>query len=239
MRSGTFARAGGFWSLLGAFLHVISVGYLAAEFSYPGVLDDPARDVFPALLSGGAMLRAMWLIYAVSPFVYVPMAVAAYTALKPYGRATTRIALMFSVFASLGTSLGALRWPSIHWELAQVWQISGPSQQETLAAVFRGVNSYFGLHVGVFIGEYALAIFALLIAAIVLRGGPFPRWFGWIGLVISLLLMVFAWRWSFPPGAIEVLTFISNILLMFWLVMFGAVFIIYAKRYDEGRFRML
>ena len=60
------------------------------------------------------------------------------------------------VAASLGTlsmCLGLMRWPSIHWVLAEAWETGDPAAREAIAATFLGMNLYLGNYIGEFLGE--------------------------------------------------------------------------------------
>lgn len=61
-----------------AFVSVFS--YLAANFNYPGILDDSAAQVLPSLRAGGSVMRAAWAVYAFLPLLLVPGAVGAFFA---------------------------------------------------------------------------------------------------------------------------------------------------------------
>ncbi|MFN7985465.1 MAG: hypothetical protein U0Q11_26795 [Vicinamibacterales bacterium] len=50
--------------------------YLASAFDYPAVLERPASEVLPRLLSLGATGRLVWLLYGVIPLLLIPTALA-------------------------------------------------------------------------------------------------------------------------------------------------------------------
>ena len=67
--------------LAGATYVAASVGFLivfswlASHFGYPDVLDLPAADVLPRLLSLGGAGRAVWAVYAVLPLMLISFCV--------------------------------------------------------------------------------------------------------------------------------------------------------------------
>ena len=173
IRFGGLALVGGALAFLGVF------GYLAVAFNYPDVLDGPAREVLPALLATGSTGRVVWTIYAFLPLIWIPAGVAAFEA---YGtaerRGTMRIAMFCALLASIAMMLGLMRWPSIHWHLAQTYVQGGPSEQAVIAATFDGLNTYLGNFIGEFLGEMAFSLFLLLTSLCWLRVLPRRRWMG-------------------------------------------------------------
>ncbi len=152
--------AGGLCFVVGALAFVSVFSYLAANFDYPGILDGSASEVLPRLRSGGSTMRAIWTLYAFLPLLLVPGAVGAYFAC-PSSRGRMTLALVAASIGSLAMCLGLMRWPSIHWALADAYAQSGAEAKSSLAAVFLGLNVYLGNYSGEFLGEICLAIFFL------------------------------------------------------------------------------
>ena len=49
--------------------------------------------------------------------------------------------------------LGLMRWPSIHWALAEAYAHSGVKAKSSLAAVVVGLNLYLGNFIGEFLAD--------------------------------------------------------------------------------------
>jgi Domain of unknown function (DUF4386) len=214
--------AGGASFIIGALAFVVVFSYLAANFSYPDVLDGSAAEVLPRLREGGSLMRSVWAIYAFLPLFLVPGAVGAYFAC-PSSRARMTLALVFAAIGALAMCLGLMRWPSIHWTLAEAYSQGGTETRSTLDAVFNGMNLYLGNYIGEFLGETALAAFFLLSSASLLDEATFPKWLGWSGVAFSLLFFTGAFR--NVSSAVQVIADINNVLLPLWMIVLGAALI--------------
>ena len=71
-------------------------------------------------------------------------------------------ALQCAVIAAISMMLGLMRWPSVHWHLAQLQATATPEQQQIIAAIFDGLNTYLGNYIGEFLGELSFSTFFLL-----------------------------------------------------------------------------
>ena len=138
------------------------------------------------------------------------------------------------VAASLGAfamCLGLVRWPNIHWALAEAYAQSGAETRNSLSAVFLGLNLYLGNYVGEFLGEVCLASFFLLAGLSLVKESRFPNWLGWCGVVFAVLFVIGAFRivWS----VVQPVADINNGLLPLWMVVLGVSLVWYSR---ETRF---
>lgn len=218
------AQIGG-WSLIVAALLFMAVfGYLAVTFNYPAVLDGPAGEVLPRLLTLGAQGRAVWALYGMLPLLLIPAALGAQAALGPRAPWTMRAAVVFAGIAAGTMMLGLLRWPSVHWALARAYVVAaGDPERRAIAAVFDGLNLYLGNYLGEFVGELALNLFFLLAALGQVRSPHYPRWSGPAGMVAGLAGLVAMWRNVTP--AVDWLMQIENYLLPAWMIILGVLLI--------------
>jgi hypothetical protein len=210
--------AGGLSFIVGAIAFVAVFSYLAANFDYPAVLDGSAAEVLPRLRGGGATMRAVWALYAFLPLLLVPGAVGAFFAC-PASRGRMTLALVAMSLGALAMCLGLMRWPSIHWVLADAYAQSGAEAKSSLSAVFLGLNLYLGNYIGEFLGEACLAAFFLLAGLSILDEAALPRWLGWGSAVFAVLFMVGAFRNVLP--AVQPVADINNLLLPLWMVVLG------------------
>lgn len=237
MRSPTIVRAGGVALIGGAVAFLAVFSYLAARFDYPDVLDGAAVEVLPNLLATGATGRAVWALYAVLPLIWIPAGVAAFHALRRVREGSMRTAMLFAVVAAISMMLGLLRWPSIHWALAQAYEGAGAPERTVIAAVFAGLNSYLGNYIGEFLGELSFSLFFLLSAlAMLVRESGFPRWMAYLGLVTAVAGLVGMFR--NVSGAVDPVAALNNYLLPLWMIVFG-VGLLRVERFAqrEGRER--
>ena len=120
MRSLTVGRVGGLALVLGAVAFIAVFSYLAAHFDYPSILDGPATVVLPRLLATGSSGRAAWAFYAFLPLCWLPAGVGAYFALRRPASGAMLLALQCTLLAAVSMMIGLMRWPSLHWHLAEL-----------------------------------------------------------------------------------------------------------------------
>jgi pimeloyl-ACP methyl ester carboxylesterase len=69
------------------------------------------------------------------------------------------LALQCAFLSTISMMLGLLRWPSVHWRLAEVYVTADPAQGRVLGAVFDGLNTHRGNYLGEFVGELSFNAF--------------------------------------------------------------------------------
>jgi hypothetical protein len=221
-------RAGGIALILGAVAFMGVFGYLAAEFDYPAVLDGPASSVLPALLATGVTGRAVWALYGFLPLIWLPAGVGAYCALRRSHPGAMLLALQCAVLSAISMMLGLLRWPTIHWRLAELYVAADASQQQILGATFDGLNLYLGNYLGEFLGELSFNAFFVLSAWALLRSGGAPRWAAIAGVVTGFMGWIGMFRNLTP--AVAVAGEINNYLLPIWMIALGIILLRYRER---------
>ena len=224
MRPAAAATVGG-WSLVGAAVLFVAVFlFLAARFDYPAVLDGQAASVLPALLALGTAGRGVWALYGLIPLLLIPAALGAYRALGSRSPTLMRAAVLLATVAAGAMMLGLLRWPSVHWELAQAFVAApGDEARYAIAAAFDGLNTLLGQYVGEFVGELTLNGFFGLTAVALLRHEGYPRWVGVIGTVVAVAGLIAMWRNVTP--AVAPVAEIENYLLPGWMLLLGWVLV--------------
>jgi len=219
----TSVRAGGLALILGAIAFMGVFSYLAARFDYPAILDGPASVVLPKLLATGASGRAAWALYAFLPLIWLPAGVGAYRALRRSHPGGMLLALQFAVLAAISMMLGLMRWPTIHWRLAQLHATASTEQLSVIAALFDGLNSFLGNYLGEFLGELSFNMFFLLASWALLRSRVAPAWIGYAGLVVALAGFIGMLRNMTP--AVAPVAAVNNYLLPLWMILFGIVLV--------------
>lgn len=209
-------RAAAISLIAGAIAFMAVFAYLAAKFNYPDVLDGPAATVLPALLETGVAGRAAWAFYALLPLIFIPAGVGAFHALRQSSEGSMRLGMHFASLAAVSMMLGLMRWPSIHWELAQVYVVAAPDQRAVLDGLFLGLNRYLGNYIGEFLGELSFSIFFLLSGLALLRE---RRWVGYLGVVTAVAGMVGMFR--NVTNAVGFVAEVNNYLLPLWMIVFG------------------
>jgi uncharacterized membrane protein YbaN (DUF454 family) len=195
---------------------------LARSFGYPEVLDLPAAEVLPRLLALGPGGRAVWVLYGLIPLLLVPTAIGVFAAGRQAAPLLSRAALVAAVLSAVTMMAGLLRWPSLHWQLAQAYADASPGAREAIAATFAAANSYLGSFVGEFLGELFLNAFFLCAAIVLTRSAAVPRrWLLAAGCFASALgglaMLRNVTSWVEPIAAL------NNAVLPAWMLVLGVV----------------
>jgi hypothetical protein len=229
MRERTTVRVGGAALIVGAAAFLGVFTFLAARFDYPTVLDGSAAEVLPKLLATGTTGRAVWAVYGFLPLIWIPASVGAFHALRTVREGSTRTGMLLAVVAAVSMMLGLLRWPSIHWTLAEAYAQADAPERSAIAAVFTGLNSYLGNYIGEFLGELSVNLFFLLSAmAMLVREAGFPRWMGYLGVVAAVAGLISMFR--NVTGVVDPVAEVNNYLLPLWMIVFGVGLL----RYDRA-----
>lgn len=220
MRESTTIRAGGIALIAGAAAFLGVFAFLAARFDYPAILDGHAVEVLPRLRATGATGRAVWALYGFLPLVWIPAGVGAFHALRRVREGSMRNGMVFALVAAVSMMLGLLRWPSIHWTLAEAYAQAGAAERTTIAAVFTGLNSYLGNYIGEFLGELSMSLFFMLAAlAMLARNSRFPHWMGYLGVGTAVAGLVGMFRNA--TDVVAPVAAVNNYLLPLWMFVFG------------------
>jgi len=214
-------RAGGWSLILGALAFMGVFGYLAARFNYPDILDGTAAEVLPRLLATGATGRAVWALYALLPLIWIPAGAGAYLVYRRHHPGSMLIAMQCAFLSAFSMMLGLMRWPSIHWRLAELHATADEGQRATIDALFDGLNTYLGNYIGEFVGELAFSAFFLLSAWAMLRSRTAPRAIAVAGLVTGAAGMIGMFRNI--TLVVAPVADINNYLLPLWMIVFGVV----------------
>jgi hypothetical protein len=229
MRNVGTIRVGGISLITGALAFMGVFAYLAARFNYPQVLDGNAAEVLPSLLATGMTGRAVWAIYGFLPLIWIPAGVGAFHALRRVREGSMRVAMLFAVVSAISMMLGLLRWPSIHWALAQAYTIGTEADRTAIGATFTGLNSFLGNYVGEFLGELSFSVFFLLSGlAMLVKGARFPRWVGYLGVLTAVAGGIGMFR--NVTSVVDPVAAVNNYLLPLWMIIFGVALI----RHPEG-----
>ncbi len=216
-------RVGGWSLILGAIAFMAVFGYLAARFDYPGILDGPAAAVLPRLLATGPAGRVVWTLYAFLPLIWIPAGVGAYMALRRSHPGAVMVAAHSAVVAAIAMMLGLMRWPTIHWRVAELYATADPAQREVLDALYDGLNTYLGNYIGEFLGEMAFSTYFILTSWALLRARVVPRGVAVLGLVTGCAGLVGMFRNVF--AGVATVASVNNYLLPAWMIVLGVVLV--------------
>jgi len=201
--------------ILAAVLATLAFTALGSIFNYPDVLDEPAADVLASFRAHEGEVSTWFSVLALSAALLGPIAVGVgrLSAARPM-----RIAVAVGIAAAVVQVVGLLRWPL----LVPGFAADGDTD------AFRLAGDVLGTAIGETLG-YALtaAWTALVIAAL---GRHFAgRWFAVLGGVSAALVAVGVVS---PLGlpVIDDANFIGYLLWSLWLVVFGAILLVRARR---------
>jgi len=224
MRSTGVVRVGGLFLIAGALAFMGVFAFLASRFNYPAVLDGTAAQVLPNLLATGTAGRTVWAIYGFLPLIWIPAGVGAFHALRGVREGSMRVAMLFAVMSAVSMMLGLLRWPSIHWTLAEAYAAGNAADRTAIDATFAGLNSFLGNYIGEFLGELSFSVFFLLSGlAMLARGARFPRWVGYLGIFTAAAGLIGMFR--NVSGVVDPIAALNNYLLPLWMIIFGVALI--------------
>jgi uncharacterized protein DUF4386 len=217
-------RLAGVTAIVTSLAFVAVFGYLAARFGYPEVLEGDAAHVLPALLAGGAPMRAVWIIYAVLPAGVAAAALLSYPWFRAAGASRARVGLAAALLASLAMTLGLARWPTLNDSLARAFAVADAGQRQAIAATFDAGNLYLGNVIGEFIGEVCLCAWFLTTSLALAQRTDRTRWLGRVGLCVTASLFAGAFRNL--TDTVAPIAEVNNSLLPLWLITFGVSLIV-------------
>ena len=212
-------RLGGLALIGGAIAFMAVFAFLAARFNYPAVLDGPAATVLPQLLVTGAAGRAAWALYAFLPLIWLPAGVGAYLALRRSHPGAMLLALHCAGLAAISMMLGLMRWPSVHWHLAELYVTASPEQQLVISSIFDGLNTYLGNYIGEFLGEFSFSAFILLSSWALLKSRATAQWVAVTGIVVGAAGLVGMFRNI--CAAVAPVAAVNNYLLPLGMIVLG------------------
>ena len=220
-------KLGGIFSFFGGLAFIGVFTYLAINFNYPDILDGDAYHVLPKVVAGGEKMRAIWAIYALLPMILIPAALGTYSYLKNKNNTLAMAGLIFATIAALTNMLGLMRWPSIHWTLAQSFASSTPEQQATINTIFRGLNIYLGNYIGEFLGELTMNTWFLTLGLVLFTVKGKLKYFGYLAILTAILGYIGGFR--NVTQLVSPIADINNYLLPIFLILLGIV-LLRAKR---------
>lgn len=214
-------RVGGAAFIVAALSFTVVFIYLAVAFDYPEILDGPADQVLPRLVSLGAAGRAVWSVYALLPLLLLPGAVGAARAVRTGNEGLAQLGVYAALVAAICMVLGLVRWPSVHWALAHAYVEAMPESRAAMAAVFDGLNLYLGNYLGEFIGELCLYGFFMLLGGAAYTAPEYGRWFSYGGITVALIGWVAMFR--NVTDVVDPVSDVANGVLPLWMLIVGVV----------------
>jgi hypothetical protein len=218
----------GGWSLIAATILFAAVfSYLAAAFNYPDVLDGAAADVLPQLLALGVPGRAVWIIYGLIPLLLIPTGRGVDAAVRSVAPQLGRAVRWLAALSAAAMMTGLLRWPTLHWSLAESWVTASPESRTAMASTFATANLYLGNVIGEFLGELFLNAFFLVAAVSLAKAAP-RQWLAVVGIAAAVLGWLAMLRNLTP--LVSTIAEVNNVVLPLWMLTLGIALLTMPKR---------
>jgi len=202
--------------ILAAVLANVAFTALGSTFNYPDVLDEPATEVLARFRAHEGEAAAWFSVLALSAALLGPIAVGV-------GRLSRhrlmRIAVPVGIAAAVVQVIGLLRWPLLVPGFAADGDTGG----------FRLAGDVLGTAIGETVG-YALTAAWTVLVIVALDRRFAGRWFTVLGGTAAALVAAGVVS---PLGlpVIDDANFIGYVLWSVWLVVFGGMLLVRARRF--------
>jgi len=215
--------------ILAAVLANVGFTMLGSIFDYPDVLDEPAGKVLASFRDHQGAVSTWFVVLAIAAALLAPIAVGV-------GKLSTngamRVAVPIGITAAVVQVIGLLRWPF----LVPGYASDAASANATVAGSARNsfttVSDILGTAIGETIG-YALTATWTVLVVVALGRRYAGRWFQVLGFVSAVLVFVGVFSPLDLEGADQA-NFFGYVLWSVWLIAFGVVMLVHARRHAHG-----
>jgi hypothetical protein len=201
--------------ILAAVLANVAFTALGSIFNYPDVLNEPARDVLASFRAHESAVSAWFSVLALSAALLAPIAIGVG---RLSSERTMAIAVRLGIAAAVVQVIGLLRWPIL---------VPGFAADGDTGA-FRTAGDVLGTAIGETLGYALTAAWTALV--IVALGRRFAgRWFVVLGGASAALVAVGVISPLDLP-VVDEANFLGYVLWSIWLIAFGTVLLVRARR---------
>lgn len=201
---------------------------LGRLFEYPAILRQPTATILLKFNAGGARLIAWWYVFAFAAILFIPLPVLFYQIINTSDTPYLLVGTVIGVLAGVMQVLGLLRWSFLVPTLARSYlnPEASNSERDAAAIVFQAFHQYAGAALGEHLGYMFTAVWTLFAALATMGSAFYPAWFGWIGILAALgiligLLEPLGVRFA---GAVNA---ISYIVWSLWLIAAGVLLLLH------------
>lgn len=147
--------------------------------------------------AGTATIRFLLTVYALTPLLLIPGAVAAfYTFIEPH-EANMRCGMYFATAGALALCMSLLMIPSLNWHWLSYIASLPVSGQANNIILLQAVHSYFGVFIGDLLGLGCLLIWFFITSIVMMRSPNVPHSMGVILLILAICsAVVLAFRYT-------------------------------------------
>jgi hypothetical protein len=201
---------------------------LGSAINWPASLDEPASVNLPLIVEQAGAVRLGYLVYLIYSVLFVPLGLAVVWLVAKEGRGGVLLqtAAGFAVASGVMRTIGILRWllPMPILANRYVDPTTDEATRAAITVIYDMLNSFAGgLGEVIGVGFFA-ALWAALVAYVILRDGTMPRWLGVFGLVVAVLLT--AGLGEIFGIDVGILLTLNVVLLHFWWWAMAAVLLL-------------
>ncbi|MDQ1249808.1 MAG: hypothetical protein QG597_4184 [Actinomycetota bacterium] len=211
-----------------AILAATGATWLSMSFGWPEILDAPGDEGLAAFTVAASAVRTAFYLMLVSSLLLIPTAIYLEQYLGGPARPSARAVTAFGVLGGFAQILGWVRWPVTVPHLADAYTAADTaSTREAVAASYDVLNRYAGGALGEHLGWLFQGLWGIGIALLLLGVVGVPRWFAWLGLVLTVLWLPMVWgsglfaiEWLAPVGSS------ISVIWYLWLLALGVLLIV-------------
>lgn len=164
------------------------------------------------------------LLNAIDQIILIPAFFALFAAHRKESKGLGLLALIIFVFGSALMVANNVALPMM--ELSHKYFMTGDEAQKVLYAAAGESLLVQGAHesAGVFFGFFLPNVANLIISVVMMKGGVFSKTNGWLGIVGSILMMLYVVLVNFSSGIEKMATAFAmpgGLLLMTWMILFA------------------
>jgi hypothetical protein len=200
---------------------------LQRAFEYPDILRKPTEYILRRFQEGGASLRRLWYLFALSAVLFTPVPILLHLVFGSAAPWYLVVGTVIGVLASVVQIFGLIRWSFLVPTLADLYTdpTSSPATRESAAVTFQAFHRYIGVAIGEHLGYLFTSIWTLLLCVAIIQTAVVNPLYGWLGIIPALGIFIgVGEETGFKPAGI--INAISYILWSVWLVALGVVLLL-------------
>lgn len=200
---------------------------LQRAFEYPDILRRPTDYVLRQFKEGGAPLRRLWYLFALTAVLFTPAAILVQQVFEPNVPWYLAVGTVIGTLAGAFQVLGLIRWSFLVPSLADTYTDPNSTQaaRDSAAVVFQAFHRYAGVAIGEHLGYIFTGVWTILLCMAILQTGLVGPLFGWLGIVpaVGILFGVFEETGFKAAGAINAISYLA---WSAWLIAFGVALLL-------------
>lgn len=194
---------------------LVPVIELGRVFHFPAILVQPASVALPLFRANEGYIVLLYAVFLVSSLLYIPLAALLPAVFVPSAPDhLKRLSTAAGVTAAICQMMGFSRW------LLLVPYLAHMPNQALAASLYEVANRYLGATVGEFLGFVAMAVWTLLLAAMLLTTHQRTAWqlaLALTGLTAGALILISCWVLFQPLPWLGIANFAGNTLWALWI----------------------